>query len=167
MHRDAVHRHPLEPRDAAPKAVRRSARGPRPAARRRRPSDRARGACHRRGGRTGGGRCRYDGVGGGYRAGCVARGGMRPMSDASYPMQRPLRPMHASPRCGARTRIGGCCRAPGMCNVRCRMHGGRSLSGTAHGRYRHGRATREAIAMRQYLAALVRDARGVLTGLQT
>jgi hypothetical protein len=47
------------------------------------------------------------------------------------------------------------------------MHGGRSLSGTAHGRYRHGLATREAIAMRQYVAALVRDARKVLTELQT
>jgi hypothetical protein len=47
------------------------------------------------------------------------------------------------------------------------MHGGRSLSGTAHGRYRHGRATREAIAMRRYLAALVRDAREMLNGLQT
>jgi hypothetical protein len=47
------------------------------------------------------------------------------------------------------------------------MHGGRSLSGTAHGRYRHGLATREAIAMRRYLAALVRDAREMLNGLQT
>ena len=53
-----------------------------------------------------------------------------------------------------------------MRNGRCRMHGGRSLSGTAHGRYRHGQATREAIAMRRYLAGLVRDARKVLTGLQ-
>jgi hypothetical protein len=47
------------------------------------------------------------------------------------------------------------------------MHGGCSLSGTAHSRYRHGQATREAIAMRQYLAALERDAREMLTGLQT
>ena len=45
------------------------------------------------------------------------------------------------------------------------MHGGRSLSGTAHGRYRHGQFTREAIAMRQYLAALQRDARKMLTEL--
>ena len=44
-------------------------------------------------------------------------------------------------------------------NGRCRMHGGRSRSGTAHVRYRHGQATREAIAMRRYVAALVRDAR--------
>jgi hypothetical protein len=47
------------------------------------------------------------------------------------------------------------------------MHGGRSLSGTAHGRYRHGQATREAIAMRRYLAALMREARELLTGLET
>jgi len=51
-----------------------------------------------------------------------------------------------------------------MRNGRCRMHGGRSRSGTAHGRYRHGRATREAIAMRQYVTALKRDAREVLAG---
>jgi len=89
------------------------------------------------------------------------------MPDASYPMHKPLRPMHASPRCGARTRLGGRCRAPAMRNGRCRMHGGCSRSGTAHGRYRHGRATREAIAMRRYLAALVREARKMLAGLQT
>ena len=89
------------------------------------------------------------------------------MPDATYPMHKPLRPMHASPRCGARTRVGGRCRAPAMRNGRCRMHGGCSLSGTAHGRYRHGLATREAIAMRRYLAALVRDARQMLTRLRT
>jgi len=54
-----------------------------------------------------------------------------------------------------------------MRNGRCRMHGGRSRSGTAHGRYRHGRATREAIAMRQYVTALIREAHEVLGGLQT
>jgi len=54
-----------------------------------------------------------------------------------------------------------------MRNSRCRMHGRRSPSGTAYSRYRHGQATREAIAMRRYLAALVRDAREVLTGLLT
>ena len=65
------------------------------------------------------------------------------------PMQRLLRPMHASPRCGARTRVGGRSRASAMRNGRCRMHGGRSRSGTAHVRYRHGQATREALAMRR------------------
>jgi len=31
-----------------------------------------------------------------------------------------------SPRCGAHTRAGGCCRQPAMANGRCRMHGGLS-----------------------------------------
>ena len=31
-----------------------------------------------------------------------------------------------APRCGARTRCGGCCRQPAMRNGRCRMHGGLS-----------------------------------------
>ncbi|HME23125.1 MAG TPA: HGGxSTG domain-containing protein [Acetobacteraceae bacterium] len=31
---------------------------------------------------------------------------------------------NAAPRCGARTRAGGACRAPAMANGRCRMHGG-------------------------------------------
>jgi len=31
-----------------------------------------------------------------------------------------------APRCGARTRGGGACRAPAMANGRCRMHGGSS-----------------------------------------
>ena len=87
------------------------------------------------------------------------------MADASYPMQSPLRPMHASPRCGARTRGAGSCRAPAMRNGRCRMHGGCSRSGTAHGRYRHGQATREVIAIGRYVAALMREAREMLTGL--
>ena len=33
---------------------------------------------------------------------------------------------NAAPRCGARTRAGGACRAAAMTNGRCRMHGGRS-----------------------------------------
>ena len=53
-----------------------------------------------------------------------------------------------------------------MRNGRCRMHGGRSLSGTAHGRYRHGLATREAIARRRYLTDLMREAREMLVGLR-
>jgi len=53
--------------------------------------------------------------------------------------------------------------------MRARRHhlGGRSQRGNAHGRCRHGQATREAIAMRRYLPALMREARDVLTGLQT
>ena len=32
----------------------------------------------------------------------------------------------AAPRCGAKTRVGGCCRQPAMRNGRCRLHGGLS-----------------------------------------
>jgi hypothetical protein len=42
------------------------------------------------------------------------------------------------------------------------MHGGRSRSGAAHGRYRYGQWTRHAIAARRQLAALVREARQLL-----
>jgi hypothetical protein len=49
-----------------------------------------------------------------------------------------------------------------MRNGRCRMHGGRSRSGAAHARYRHGAWTRDAIAARRQLAALVREARHLL-----
>lgn len=51
--------------------------------------------------------------------------------------------------CGAKTRQGGQCKQPAMKNGRCRLHGGKSLSGTAHGRYVHGYYTKEAFAMRK------------------
>jgi hypothetical protein len=68
-----------------------------------------------------------------------------------YPMSR----VH----CGAKTRIGGSCRQPAMPNGRCRLHGGKSLSGAAHGRYKHGFYTKEAKAMRRYCRQLLRDAK--------
>jgi len=49
-----------------------------------------------------------------------------------------------------------------MPNGRCRMHGGASLSGAAHGRYTHGNFTREAIARRKALNALLWQARQIL-----
>ena len=42
------------------------------------------------------------------------------------------------------------------------MHGGASLSGAAHGRYTHGNFTREAIARRKALNALLWQARQIL-----
>ncbi len=49
----------------------------------------------------------------------------------------------AAPRCGARTRAGGCCRQPAMRNGRCRLHGGISTGPrTAEGRARCARARR-------------------------
>jgi hypothetical protein len=49
-----------------------------------------------------------------------------------------------------------------MPNGRCRMHGGRSPSGAAHGRYQYGQWTHEAIAACRHLASLVREARQLL-----
>jgi hypothetical protein len=65
-----------------------------------------------------------------------------------------------SPRCGARTRAGGCCRQPAMANGRCRMHGGLSTGPrTAEGLARcratrlvHGCRTRAHIALRSRAA---------------
>jgi hypothetical protein len=70
----------------------------------------------------------------------------------------------AAPRCGARTRLRGCCRQPAMANGRCRMHGGlstgaRTPEGQAHARaarFVHGCRTAEIIDFR---AAAARSAR--------
>lgn len=40
--------------------------------------------------------------------------------------------------CGAKTRGGEPCKTVGMQNGRCRMHGGKSLSGMSHPKYKHG-----------------------------
>ncbi len=49
--------------------------------------------------------------------------------------------------CGAKVKNknkpGQFCKQPAMANGRCRLHGGMSLSGVAHGRYKHGRYSRE------------------------
>ena len=65
-------------------------------------------------------------------------------------------------RCGAKTRRGTPCQAPAMPNGRCRMHGGKSPgapSGPANGNYRTGYWTKEAIAERHRLSALLRACR--------
>jgi hypothetical protein len=76
-----------------------------------------------------------------------------------------------APRCGARTRSGGCCRQPAMKNGRCRMHGGLStgprtaegLARSQQARWKHGfdsaaiRALRrETMLTARRLAGLVR-----------
>lgn len=43
------------------------------------------------------------------------------------------------PACGARTRKGGTCKNRVVRFGRCRMHGGASLSGHSHPRFKHGR----------------------------
>jgi hypothetical protein len=85
----------------------------------------------------------------------------------------------AAPRCGARTRAGGCCRQPAMRNGRCRLHGGKSTGPrTPEGRARcaaarfvHGTRTAEMIALRsaaahsaRRLKAITRIARDLSAG---
>jgi uncharacterized protein YjcR len=75
-------------------------------------------------------------------------------------------PMLASPRCGAKTRCGGACRAPAVHgNKRCRMHGGAAGSGAPKANRnarKHGLFTRDAIAERRQIQALLGEARKLL-----
>jgi len=74
-------------------------------------------------------------------------------------------PMLASPRCGAKTRCGTC-RSPSVHGKkRCRMHGGApgSSAPTANQNARkHGLFTRDAIAERRQIQALLGEARKLL-----
>ena len=49
-----------------------------------------------------------------------------------------------------------------MKNGRCRLHGGKSLSGKEHGRYTFGQFTKEALATKRQLAALLRESRDLM-----
>jgi uncharacterized protein YjcR len=75
-------------------------------------------------------------------------------------------PMLASRRCGAKTRSGGACRSPAMHGrKRCRMHGGAQGSGAPKANRnarRHGLFTRDAIAERRQIQALLGEARRLL-----
>ncbi|MVT68380.1 hypothetical protein GPL21_25110 [Bradyrhizobium pachyrhizi] len=79
-------------------------------------------------------------------------------------------PMLASRRCGARTRSGSACRAPAVRGkTRCRMHGGAKGSGAPRANRnarKHGRFTREAIAERRQIRALLGDVRRMLEGMK-
>ena len=65
-----------------------------------------------------------------------------------------------APRCGARTRSGGCCRQPAMRNGRCRMHGGLStgprtaegLARSRRARWKHGFCSAETRELRRTVA---------------
>jgi hypothetical protein len=78
-----------------------------------------------------------------------------------------------SPRCGACTRAGGCCRQPAMANGRCRMHGGlstgpRTPEGLARCRTTrlvHGCRTRAHLALRSRAVHAARRLRALTTGL--
>ena len=75
-------------------------------------------------------------------------------------------PMTASPRCGARTRQGGACRAPAMYGrKRCRMHGGAEGSGAPKANRnarKHGRFTGEAIEERRRIQTVLGEAMKLL-----
>ena len=75
-------------------------------------------------------------------------------------------PMLGSPRCGAKIRSGGSCRAPAVRGRRrCRMHGGAPRSGAPTGNQnarRHGLFTKDAIAERRQIQALLGEARKLL-----
>jgi hypothetical protein len=79
-------------------------------------------------------------------------------------------PMLTSPRCGAKTRAGGACRAPTLRGKRrCRMHGGAPGSGPPRGNHnarRRGLFTRQAIAERKQIEALLDEARKLLRGMR-
>ncbi len=74
--------------------------------------------------------------------------------------------MRASARCGARTRKGAPCQAPAVSGkTRCRMHGGAQGSGAPKGNrnaFKHGLYSRQAIAQRKQVNALIREARRVI-----
>lgn len=77
-----------------------------------------------------------------------------------------LERMHASPRCGARTRRGTDCKAPAVNGrKRCRMHGGADGSGAPKGNrnaLKTGLHTREAIEMRRKIRQLLKEANDTL-----
>ena len=76
------------------------------------------------------------------------------MEGSAYPIPRTF--------CGAKTRAGGRCKQPAMVNGRCRLHGGKSLSGKQHGRYKHGKFTREAKGERRRLAVLMQEIKATM-----
>ena len=79
-------------------------------------------------------------------------------------------PMLASPRCGAKTHSGGACRSPAVRGKRrCRMHGGAPGSGAPRGNRnarKCGLFTRDAIAKRKRIQALLGEARKFLQAMK-
>lgn len=63
--------------------------------------------------------------------------------------------------CGARTQSGGECQRKGLENGRCSFHGGKSLSGPSHPRWKHGRGSqlyrRLPVRLRDAYAATLED----------
>ena len=75
-------------------------------------------------------------------------------------------PMLASRRCGAKTRSGGACGSPALSGKkRRRMHGGAPGSGAPRANRnarKHGLFTRDALAERRQIQALLGEARKLL-----
>jgi hypothetical protein len=67
--------------------------------------------------------------------------------------------MRDSPRCGAKTRVGGSCLAPAVSGKqRCRMHGGAAGSGAPvanQNALKSGLHTRDAREMKQHVRMLI------------
>ncbi|MBR0870318.1 hypothetical protein JQ633_08120 [Bradyrhizobium tropiciagri] len=78
--------------------------------------------------------------------------------------------MLASPRCGAKTRSGGACRAPAVRGKRrCRMHGGAEGSGAPlanRNAHKHGLFSNAAIAERREIRMLLGEARKLLNEMK-
>jgi len=70
-------------------------------------------------------------------------------------------PMTASPRCGARTRMGTPCQSPAVHGrQRCRMHGGAKGSGAPVGNtnaLKHGMYTAENRAFAEHVRGLIKS----------
>jgi hypothetical protein len=79
-------------------------------------------------------------------------------------------PMLVSPRCGAKTRLGGSCQSPAVHGKRrCRMHGGAHGSGAPKqnkNALKHGLFTRRAIAQRKEVQALLGQTRKLLQDIE-
>jgi hypothetical protein len=93
------------------------------------------------------------------------------MENGDKPMERATReplPLRLAPRCLARTRAGTPCqKAAAAGKKRCRMHGGAKGSGAPRGKrngnYRSGLYTRETVAGRRMIRALIKGFQGALS----
>jgi hypothetical protein len=78
---------------------------------------------------------------------------------------RNIGPMLASPRCGAKTPCGGACRSPAVSGKkRCRTYGAQGSGAPRANRNarKHGLFTRDALAGRRQIQALLGEARKLL-----
>lgn len=73
----------------------------------------------------------------------------------------------AAPRCGARTRAAGACKAPAMRNGRCHKHGGKVRLNLANGNaVTHGRRRRRVVEEKRLLREMVAHGRVVLRAVK-